>query len=85
MDRNWQGLFVLRRWKTRRPAYVLLTSLVVLSAICLALMFEYRYYANQYQLENQLSADLEAKTKRNLQLGKDKNRKRYLEFATENR
>lgn len=73
--------------KIIRPAdgYVLLTSMVVLGCICLFLVFQYRYYARQYQVEDQLTAQLVKKTKENLREKKQHNRKRYLEFATDNR
>lgn len=69
MDKRWQGLFALKG-PGRRPAYVLVTSLLVLMCICLTLVFEYRYYANQAQLEQEMTRGLVHQAKHNLQLEK---------------
>ena len=82
MDKNSRGLLALKQIS---KGYVLLTSMVVLGCICFALAFQYRYYARQYQLEEQITAKLINKTKENLQEKKQQNRKRYLEFANDNR
>lgn len=84
MDKRWQELFALKG-PNRRPAYVLVTSLLVLMCICLTLVFEYRYYANQAQLEQELTKGLVNQAKHNLRLEKAEEGKRYLEFDSKNR
>lgn len=69
MGKRWQELFALKKTSSR-PAYVLVTSLLVLACLCLTLVFEYRYYANQARMEQELTNSLIRKTKQNLQLEK---------------
>ncbi|MGM9891963.1 hypothetical protein [Limosilactobacillus sp.] len=85
MDEEIMELRALPRLTKRRPAYVLLTSLVVLACICVTLMFQYRYYANQFRLEKQLRAALIQQTHTNLRLEKMNKGKRILEFSQQNR
>ena len=63
----------------------MITSLLVLSCICGTLVFQYHYYATQYQLERQLTDELVSQARRNLHQKNPVNGKRYLEFETENR
>lgn len=84
MGKKWQELFVSKRLN-RRPAYVLVTSLLVLMCICLTLVFEYHYYANQAQMEQELTKGLVHQAKHNLRLEKVEEGKRYLEFGSKNR
>lgn len=44
----------------------MITSLVVLSCICITLIFQYHYYATQYQLEKQLTNELVLRARQNL-------------------
>lgn len=44
----------------------MITSLVVLSCICITLIFRYHYYATQYQLEKQLTDELVLRARQNL-------------------
>lgn len=52
MAKNWQELFSFIM--SRRQGYALLTGMVVLSIICLAVVWQYHYYAEQWTIENQL-------------------------------
>lgn len=43
--------------KNRRGGYALLTSILLLGLICLAVVWQYRYYTAQWQLEDQLARE----------------------------
>lgn len=70
MGKKIMGLFALIKLNRQRPAYVLLTSLLVLMCICLTLVFQYHYYANQWQIQRNLTASLVKKTQDNLRAEK---------------
>lgn len=53
MAKNWQGLF--SSIMSRRRGYALLTGMVVLAVICLAVVWQYHYYAEQWLIEDQLT------------------------------
>ncbi|HIW70504.1 hypothetical protein QUW44_01925 [Limosilactobacillus pontis] len=40
---------------SRRRGYALLTGMVVLAVICLAVVWQYHYYAEQWLIEDQLT------------------------------
>ncbi|VTX75537.1 Uncharacterised protein [Limosilactobacillus oris] len=56
----------MKRIGNRHQGYVMITSLVVLSCICITLIFQYHYYATQYQLEKQLTDELVLRARQNL-------------------
>lgn len=75
----------MKRISDRQQGYVMITSLLVLSCICVTLVFQYHYYATQYRLEKQLTDELIAQAQQNIQRENRANGKRYLEFEAENR
>ncbi len=70
--------------KKRTAGYVLGTSMVILSCICLVIVFQYHYYGRQRIIEQRLTTEMVQQTKDNLQSASDSS-KRYLEFRGDNR
>lgn len=53
MVKDWRELFSFI--KSKRPGYALLTGMIVLTVICLAVVWQYHYYNEQWAIENQLA------------------------------
>jgi hypothetical protein len=70
--------------KKRTAGYVLGTSMVILSCICLVIVFQYHYYGRQRMIEQRLTTEMIQQTRNNLQAASDSS-KRYLEFESDNR
>lgn len=70
--------------KKRSAGYVLGTSMVILSCICLVIVFQYHYYGRQRTIEQRLTSEMVQQTQNNLQSANDSS-KRYLEFSSDNR
>jgi hypothetical protein len=43
--------------KNKLRGYALVTSIILLALICLVVIWQYHYYATQWQLEDQLARD----------------------------
>lgn len=70
MVKNYRGL--LSFMKNRRDGYILLPSILFLLCICGVMVWQYHYYAAQWQLENQLTNDFIVAVRRNLTLDRSK-------------
>jgi hypothetical protein len=64
MVRNWLALFSFMM--SKRRGYALLTGMIVLSIICLAVVWQYRYYTEQWAIEDQLIQQFLHEAARNL-------------------
>lgn len=64
MVKNWLALFSFIMSKHR--GYALLTGMIVLSIICLAVVWQYHYYTAQWIIEDQLIKQLLHEAARNL-------------------
>lgn len=53
MVKDWRELFNFI--KSKRPGYALLTGMIVLTIICLAVVWQYHYYSEQWAIEDQLA------------------------------
>lgn len=52
MASNWRALFSFIQSSQR--GYALLTGMIVLAVICLAVVWQYHYYTEQWLIEDQL-------------------------------
>lgn len=64
MVKNWLALFSFIM--SKRRGYALLTGMIVLSIICLAVVWQYRYYTEQWAIEDQLIQQFLHEAARNL-------------------
>ncbi len=64
MAKNWPGLFSFIM--SKRRGYALLTGMIVLSIICLTVVWQYRYYTAQWTIEDQLIQQFLHEAVRNL-------------------
>lgn len=64
MVKNWWGLF--SSITRKRSGYVLLTAMIVLMVICLAVVWQYHYYSQQWAIENQLARNFLREAAHNL-------------------
>lgn len=59
----WESCNFIRN---RRPGYALLTGMMVLMIICLAVVWQYHYYSEQWVIEDQLAQQFLREAARNL-------------------
>ncbi|MDO4903389.1 MAG: hypothetical protein Q3959_03895 [Limosilactobacillus sp.] len=59
--------------------------MIILACICTAIVFAYRYYANQYAAEHKLTQELIQTTKENLRNKNIVNNSSNIEFEGDNR
>lgn len=53
MVKNWRELFSSIR--IRLSGYALVTGMIILTIVCLAVVWQYHFYAQQWVLEDQLA------------------------------
>ena len=53
MVKDWRELFNFI--KSKRSGYALLTGMIILTIICLAVVWQYHYYSEQWAIEDQLA------------------------------
>lgn len=64
MVKNWLASFSFIM--SKRRGYALLTGMIVLSIICLAVVWQYHYYTEQWAIEDQLIQQFLHEAARNL-------------------